>query len=827
MRIAAEISRGPAMNIRAGWRVLQERGAGLTAWLPRLVARVPAPIYTKLLAAFLVIVALLITVGTVGLQVLQEANRRDEELVALQKKVASYRQLQNDTTTQLYSVASALLSPDEQTLDTALRQLNLFSYDLERLQFVAQDEADLLKRIEADHKQFTAIMTQVIELTRASHGVEARKLQLTQAAPLADNLERLTNQLVNRAEADIVARIDQNRSAYVASRWIVIGFAVGSIALALILGFAISWSIIAPVKQMDVRLKEIASGDFFGRVEAPNRDELGTLAANLNRMNDELGRLYTELRTRNHELTEALAENVRLFQELEEKSRQLEQASQHKSEFLANMSHELRTPLNAIIGFSDVLLERMFGELNPKQADYLQDILESGRHLLDLINDILDIAKVEAGHMELMVEQFALAAALENGLTMVRERASRHGIALDLDVDPAIGAVEADERKIKEVILNLLSNAVKFTPDGGQVAVTARLVDAEAQVAVRDTGVGIAPEDLGHVFEEFQQVGSATANQQEGTGLGLTLAKKFVELHGGRIWVESQVGVGSTFVFTLPLRQGAAAPEAALAAAAAAGAIDSDNADPTILLVEDDEHAIDLLSLYLKEADFNVVVARDGEAGLALARSLRPAAITLDMLLPRVDGWDFLARAKADPAIADIPVVIVSILDERGKGIAMGAAEFLVKPVNRDDLFATLRQLTTTKNGGAGSAKVLIIDDDPLAVELVEAILQPEGYTVLRATAGEAGVALARQELPSLIILDILLPEVDGFAVVERLRADPATARIPIVILTAKTMSHEEKERLNGQISYLARKGEFDRAAFVELVRAFCEPMTA
>jgi signal transduction histidine kinase/DNA-binding response OmpR family regulator len=812
------------MNMRAGWRALRERGAVLTAWLPRLVARVPAPIYTKLLAAFLVIAALLITVGVVGLQVLNDANRRDEELVALQRKMASYRQLQNDTTTQLYSVASALLSPDEQTLDTALRQLNLFSYDLERLQFVAQDEADLLKRIEADHDQFIAIMTQVIELTRASRVDEAHQLQLTRAAPLADNLERLTNQLVNRAEADIVARIDQNRNAYVASRWVVIGFAVGSIALALILGFAISWSLIGPVKQMDVRFKEIAAGDFSGRVEVLNRDELGALAANLNRMNDELGRLYAELHTRNRELTDALAANVSLYQALEEQSRQLEQASQHKSEFLANMSHELRTPLNAIIGFSEVLLERMFGELNPKQADYLQDILDSGRHLLDLINDILDIAKVEAGHMNLTVEHFALADVLENGLTMVRERASRHAITLDLEVDPAIGVVEADERKIKEVVLNLLSNAVKFTLDGGQIAVAAYLVDEEVQIAVRDTGVGIAPEDLAHVFEEFQQVGTATTQQQEGTGLGLTLAKKFVELHGGRIWAESQVGVGSTFVFTLPLRQGAAAPQAA---APAEGAHGSDNAGPTVLLVEDDEHAIELLSLYLTEANFNVVVARDGEAGLALARRLRPAAITLDILLPQVNGWDFLARAKADAAIADIPVIIVSIVDERGKGFALGAAEYLVKPVNRDDLLATLRHLTSTKNMGTGSTEVLIIDDDPLAAALVEAILQPEGYIVLKATGGEAGVALAQQELPTLIVLDILMPEVDGFAVVERLRADPATAQIPIVILTAKTMSREEKERLNGQISYLAHKSEFDRAAFVELVRAFCEPMTA
>jgi signal transduction histidine kinase/CheY-like chemotaxis protein len=799
----------------------------LAAWLPRLVARVPAPIYTKLLAAFMIIVALLIIVGAVGLRVLNDTNRRDEELVALQAKMASYRQLQNDTTTQLYSVASALLSPDPQTLDTALRQLNLFSYDLERLQFVAQDEPDLGKRIETDQKQFIGVMTQVIELTRAGRLDDARKLQLTQAAPLADNLERLTNQLVNRAESDIVARIDQNRNAYGASQRVVIGFAIGSIVLALILGYAISWSLIGPVKQMDARQREIASGDFSGRVVVPNRDELGYLAANLNRMSDELGRLYEELRTRNFELTEALAENVRLFHELEEKSRELEQASQHKSEFLANMSHELRTPLNAIIGFSEVLLERMFGELNPKQADYLQDILDSGRHLLDLINDILDIAKVEAGRMELAVERFVLADVLEHGLTMVRERASRHGIALDLEVDPAIGAVEADERKIKEVVLNLLSNAVKFTPDGGQIAVTARLADEEVQIAVRDTGVGIAPDDLPQVFAEFQQVGTATPQKQEGTGLGLTLAKKFVELHGGRIWVESQVGVGSTFVFALPRQQRAAAPAATCVTAPAEAAIGSDNAGPTVLLIEDDEHAIDLLSLYLAEADFNVVVARDGDAGLAMARSLRPAAITLDMLLPRVDGWDFLARAKADATIADIPVIIVSILDERGQGIALGAAEYLVKPVNREDLLATLRHLTAAKDGGAGSPKVLIIDDDPLAAELVEAILQPEGYTLLRATAGEAGVALARRELPRLIILDILMPVLDGFAVVDRLRADPATAQIPIVILTAKSMSHEDKERLNGQISYLAQKGEFDRAAFVELVRAFCAPTTA
>jgi signal transduction histidine kinase len=255
-------------------------------------------------------------------------------------------------------------------------------------------------------------------------------------------------------------------------------------------------------------------------------------------------------------------QNARLFQEIEDKSRQLEIASQHKSEFLANMSHELRTPLNAIIGFSEVLIEQMFGELNEKQEEYLQDILSSGRHLLSLINDILDLSKVEAGRMELELGTFALPEALENGLTMIKERASRHGIQLSLDVDPRIDRIEADERKVKQVVFNLLSNAIKFTPDGGQVAVTAHLVDDAIAIAVRDTGIGIAPEDQARIFEEFQQARHQVTKTREGTGLGLALTRKFVELHGGRIWVESEVGVGSTFTFTLPLRIAEPSPPA-------------------------------------------------------------------------------------------------------------------------------------------------------------------------------------------------------------------------------------------------------------------------
>src|SRR4029453_680756 len=261
------------------------------------------------------------------------------------------------------------------------------------------------------------------------------------------------------------------------------------------------------------------------RVDIPNRDELGALAANLNRMNGELGRLY----------------------------RELEAASRPKSEFLANMSPELRTPLNAIIGFSEVLDDRMFGELNEKQAEYIRVILNSGRHLLSLINDILDLSKVEAGRMELELGTFNLRMALENALTLIRERAMRHELALGLTVDETLGDVVADERKFKQVLLNLLSNAVKFTPEGGRIDVRALHANGTVEVSVTDTGVGIAPEDQEAIFEEFRQVGHP-ARKREGTGLGLALARKFVELHGGRLWVKSEGGRGSTFTFSLPAR---------------------------------------------------------------------------------------------------------------------------------------------------------------------------------------------------------------------------------------------------------------------------------
>ena len=509
--------------------------------------------------------------------------------------------------------------------------------------------------------------------------------------------------------------------------------------------------------------------------------------------------------------------NAQLYRELERQSAALEVASQHKSEFLASMSHELRTPLNAIIGFSEVLLERMFGELNERQDDYLRDIWSSGKHLLELLNDILDLSKIEAGQMVLNRSEFDVRESLEYCLALVRERAIKQRMLLSLEVGPEVGLVNADRLRFRQVVLNLLSNAVKFTPDGGRVGVRASIRDQILVVEVADTGPGVAAEDRQRIFDAFQQ-GTRHPEQTEGTGLGLTLSKRILELHGGRIWVESEAGKGSTFGFALPAGSG----EPALTSVPQAG-LDSgfpaelaSGPGPTVVVVEDDRRSFDLLRVYLEAAGARVVSARDGEEGLDTVRRLSPAGVILDILLPGIDGWEVLAQLKADPDTAAIPVVVVSMLDERGRGFALGAAEYLVKPVGKDPLLAALHRAAAIPER---QHTVVAIDDDPLAIELVRASLEPEGWTVLGAATGQEGLALIRERKPSAVLLDLLMPGMDGFEVVEALRADPGTKSVPVVILTSKSMTQQDKERLQGRITYVARKTEFDLSGLAGLLR--------
>ena len=373
--------------------------------------------------------------------------------------------------------------------------------------------------------------------------------------------------------------------------------------------------------------------------------------------------------------------NAQLFRELKEQSLELELASRHKSEFLASMSHELRTPLNAVLGFSEVLLERMFGDINERQEEYLRDIHGSGKHLLELLNEILDLSKVEAGRMELAYSSFDLQLLLDDAVSMLRERAAAHGIELRVEIGEDVDQVYSDELRLKQIVLNLMTNAVKFTGDGGSVTVIARRTGAELEITVADTGIGIPEADRERIFESFQQ-GGRGSSREEGTGLGLTLSRRLVELLGGRMWLETDVGVGSTFGFTLPV-----GPQADPA--------DAGDVEPAgeIVLIEDDRPSLDLMSAYLSGAALRVTAARDGQSGLEAVRRVRPDAVLLDIRLPGIDGWAVLQALKSDDETRGIPVIVVSIVDERTRGVALGAAAYLVKPVGRDDLLEALRDV--------------------------------------------------------------------------------------------------------------------------------------
>jgi signal transduction histidine kinase/ActR/RegA family two-component response regulator len=375
--------------------------------------------------------------------------------------------------------------------------------------------------------------------------------------------------------------------------------------------------------------------------------------------------------------------NARLYRELETSSRELEVASRHKSEFLASMSHELRTPLNAVIGFSEVLLDQMFGELNERQTEYLRDIWTSGRHLLELLNDILDLSKVEAGEMQLDQATFVVSDAIAQAVKLVRERAQAHGIALLVEVDADVGEIEADELRFRQVLLNLLSNAVKFTPDGGEVRLEAHCSESDLTVTVTDTGIGVTPEDRERIFESFQQ-GRRGTPKEEGTGLGLSLTRRIVELFGGRLWMESVVDVGSTFGFTIP-RHPQAVPTPST------GAEPVLEQRPRVMLVDDDRASLDLLAAYLEPWGVEVVRCHDGAHALKLLRRKSPHAVVLDIRLPGMDGWELLRTIKSDARTEHIPVVLVTIVDERARGMAMGAYDYLIKPVSREDLIGSLR----------------------------------------------------------------------------------------------------------------------------------------
>ncbi|MBV9121409.1 MAG: response regulator [Chloroflexi bacterium] len=475
---------------------------------------------------------------------------------------------------------------------------------------------------------------------------------------------------------------------------------------------------------------------------------------------------------------------------MREQNAALEAASRMKSEFLANMSHELRTPLNAILGFSELLMDG--DDLDREtRATYLERVHDSGRHLLDLINDILDLSKIEAGRMELHPERFNAGEMVGQVLAIVQPLAERKSITVNNDTAFA-PELTADAGKFKQVLYNLLSNAIKFTPEDGAVTVSAQAQGQNLRLTVSDTGIGIAPEDQDRVFLEFQQVDSGANRKHEGTGLGLALTKRFIEMHGGQIWLESEVGRGTDFHILLPLGAEQVEPQAV---DEPRPVLTSSNG-PLVLVVEDNPASAQLMSIYLANAGYRPEIATNGREAVDKARSLQPEAITLDVMLPELDGWEVLRALKADSVTRDIPVVIASVVDNQPLGYALGATDYLIKPIDRELLLSRLARYTLPPAASKTPASILVVDDEPSARSLLVAALKPLDARVSQACSGEQALALAQEEPPDLMLLDLMMPEVSGFDVIARLRLDPRTRDVPVVVVTAKDLTASERTLL-------------------------------
>jgi signal transduction histidine kinase len=502
--------------------------------LVRGLARVPLPLGAKLLIGFAVVGALLATGYGLGLVALGQSNSRGQELRRLQQR-AVYVQVVLTDARQLHRAIEYRLNAPGSTKGLGSGLDQAIGNDMSQtcvdsgISCLGLAQPVAFQLSDVDPKAFRLLATSVPLfypiIGQGTGPVGSVQSILRRADKFAASFAAQVGADARRTRVRAGTVVAANRSSFTGSRNLLIGMGAGSLVLALILGLLLSWSVVDPLRRTEEHLAQIGAGDFTGRLEVANRDEIGSLAERVNRTSDELQRVYGELET----------------------------ASRHKSDFLATMSHELRTPLNAIIGFSEVLHEQMFGELNERQLGYVEDVLEAGRHLLSLINDVLDLAKIEAGRMELQLSDVAIPDILQSAVSMHSERASRSGIELGVSTDPGEIRLTADERRLRQVVFNLVSNAVKFTPANGRVDISAHVDDGHVEVAVADTGTGIAAEDLETIFEEFEQ--TVDGKQAEGTGLGLPLSRKLVELHGGRLWAESEPGRGSTFRFTLPVRQ--------------------------------------------------------------------------------------------------------------------------------------------------------------------------------------------------------------------------------------------------------------------------------
>ena len=579
-----------------------------------------------------------------------------------------------------------------------------------------------------------------------------------------------------------------------------------AIVLALVLGFLAAAWITRPVDELTRAAGRIAQGDFVTPVTVRERfaaKELRALAHTISQMVRQLSGAYLTLEDKVSQRTS----------ELQAANQELARANKLKSEFLANVSHELRTPLSAIIGFSQILLDGIDGQMSEEQQQDILQVNKSGQSLLALINQILDLSKIEAGKMELSLERVELPVLISAVLDSISPLAQEKGLRIDTRFPPGLPAVEGDAARLKQILINLLSNAVKFT-DRGRIEVIAQPSGRMVRIAVKDTGIGISREAQKLIFDEFVQGDGSSTRRHGGTGLGLSIVRKLVEMHGGAITVISEPGMGSTFTFTVPAwatGQGTATPLQPRPLRRPNQGLPG----TAILVVDDDPSVRQLISRHLEQEGWKTVQASNATDALQLARESRPMLITLDIMMPDASGWWVLEKLKEDPQTAGIPVLVVTIVEDQRLVFALGASDYLGKPYDRGALIAKIHRLLPRLEG----KRVLVVDDDAEARTMLAKILNEERADVVLATGGDEAMSLIAQAPPDLVLLDLMMPGMSGFEMVARLRAQPAGASIPVMIVSAKELTAEDVLTLNGHVQRFVAKGSIEPEGLTNAVR--------
>ncbi len=527
-------------------------------------------------------------------------------------------------------------------------------------------------------------------------------------------------------------------------------------------------------------------------------ERIRAFAERIERQNEELQAQQEELEAQAEELRQQTEEVREQNVELEHQRLAVEEASRLKSQFLSNMSHELRTPLNSVMALSRVLMMQAKSKLSEEETGYLEIIERNGKNLLRLINDILDLSKIEAGRMDIHPRPFSLGQTVENILESIEPLAGEKQIEIRQELPEELPPLESDEIRVSQILQNLLANAVKFT-DTGSVNVSVRSDPEKVFVRITDTGIGIAENDLPHIFDEFRQADGSSARRHEGTGLGLAIARKAARMLGGEISVESVPGKGSTFTLTLPLAWPGPAPFYEPIGIRPPSGVKSER--KTILVVDDEPDMAAMISRYLLQEGYNTVTATSGVEALKLAARDRPFAITLDVIMPDMDGWEVLQSLKKNPDTRDIPVIVVSITEDRETGFALGAIGYITKPVSKDRLIAEIRRI-----GKPQARSILIVDDNELDRREIRRIIDEEGFNSIAAEDGAACLALLEKQVPDVLVLDLMMPEPDGFTVLERIRANPETRDLPVIVVTAKDLTAEDRKKLSGNVSSVLEK---------------------